>query len=348
MTFTPQKNTSKNTFLSSIIVLLFCFLLCSCSNNEANMILAKQAHNDTISQIDSTINQEVLYIPDTNHIPKNKYGNMIRYGKDLFYQTAYLIGPEGVVGKYAGNKMTCNSCHIDGGTKPFAYSLIKSHARYPQYRAREGKVLSMAERVNNCLNRPLNGKSLPLDSKEMMGFLSYIQWIGSKAPEKVLGDKALPIKIIDRAANPENGRTLYNIHCKRCHQEDGSGKLDSSNISFIYPPLWGNHSYQPGSSMHRVIMQAKWIKANMPQDLAKWDKPILTDEEAFDIAAYVNDDKIHPRPNPPTFDYPNKEEKAIDYDKGPYIDNFSEMEHKFGPFQPIIDDWKSKGMNPKY
>jgi thiosulfate dehydrogenase len=100
--------------------------------------------------------------------------------------------------------------------------------------------------------------------------------------------------------------------------------------------------------MHRIIKQAQWLKANMPYDLAKYDKPVLTDAEALDIAAYVNDDDLHHRPGPKTFDYPHPEEKAIDYGKGPFMDTFSEAEHKFGPYEPIISFWKNKGLKPTY
>ena len=97
--------------------------------------------------------------------------------------TAYYIGPDGVKGKYLGNKMNCTNCHQDAGTKPFSFNLMASHEHYPQYRAREGKVLTLAERVNNCVMRPHNGKPLPLDGEEMVAFLSYFKWINSFVPK---------------------------------------------------------------------------------------------------------------------------------------------------------------------
>jgi thiosulfate dehydrogenase len=100
--------------------------------------------------------------------------------------------------------------------------------------------------------------------------------------------------------------------------------------------------------MHRVIKQAQWLKANMPYDKATWDKPFLSDAEAMDIAAFVNDDSRHARPDVKNFDYPHKEEKAIDYDKGPFADTFSTAQHKYGPYPPVIGYWKSKGWTPAY
>lgn len=291
-----------------------------------------------------------VVIPDTTLIPNNPYGEMVKYGRALMLNTAYYIGPDGINGHYLGNKMNCTNCHQDAGTKPFSFNLIQSHDHYPQYRAREGKVLSLAERVNNCVTRPHNGKPIPLDSKEMIAFLSYLKWINEQTIDtsKFLGAKNLTVEFPNRAANPEKGEVLYNKHCNRCHGANGEGKWNAGKTTYTYPPLWGASGYQPGSSMHRIIKQAQWLKANMPYDLAKWNKPILTDEEALDIAAFVNDDRIHSRPSPKNLDYPHPNEKAIDYGHGPFADNFSEEQHKFGPYKPIIDDWKNKGLKPTY
>jgi len=291
-----------------------------------------------------------IIVIDTTKIPNNKFGEAVKYGRELLLNTAYYIGPNGISGKYLGNQMNCTNCHQDAGTKPFSFNLISSHGNYPQYRAREGKVLTLAERVNNCVMRPHNGKPLPLDSKEMISILSYLKFINESAPKnnQFIGEKGIEIQFISRAANSQKGSVLYSQQCLRCHGANGEGLMRFDNVTYQYPPLWGSNSYQPGSSMHRIIKQAQWLKANMPNDKATWDKPFLTDEEALDIAAFVNDDRIHNRPSPKTLDYPNKEEKAIDYAIEPFIDTFSATQHKFGPYKPIITFWESKGLKPIY
>jgi thiosulfate dehydrogenase len=88
---------------------------------------------------------------------------------------------------------------------------------------------------------------------------------------------------------------------------------------------------------------AAFIKANMPDKKASWRKPFLTDEQAIDVAAFINDERIHPRPakkNPNEPDYPELSSKPIDYGKGPYRDSFSEMQHKYGPFKPMVQYYK--------
>ncbi|NML38794.1 c-type cytochrome [Chitinophaga sp. G-6-1-13] len=293
---------------------------------------------------------EVAVVIDTALMPAGQFGEAVRYGRELMINTARYIGPEGTAGKFLGNRMNCTNCHQDAGTKPFSFSLIASHDHYPQYRAREGKVLTLAERINNCVTRPHNGRPLPLDSKEMVAFLSYLKWINSFAPKDKTfkGEKNRPVSFPDVAADPGRGALLFRENCARCHGADGEGQWRADKSTYVYPPLWGSQSYQPGSSMHRVIKQAEWLKNNMPFDKTGEGKPFLSDKDALDIAAFVNDDNIHKRPDPKTFDYPHPAEKAIDYDHKPFADTFSVAQHKYGPYQPIIDYWKTKGMRPVY
>ena len=90
--------------------------------------------------------------------------------------------------------------------------------------------------------------------------------------------------------------------------------------------------------MFRLSRFAGYIKANMPQG-ATYLKPQLTDEEAWDIAAYVNS---RPRPTKDlSKDWPKMEEKIFDHPFGPYADKFSEDQHKFGPFKPIVSAQKN-------
>ncbi len=285
---------------------------------------------------------------DTNEIPQGKFGEYVRYGRSLLLKTAILIGPEGTQGRYLGNKMNCANCHQEAGTKPYSFNLMAAHSNYPQYRAREGKVLSLADRINNCITRPHNGTPLPLDSKEMIAILSYLRWINTYYEKNELaGIKNLTIEFPPIAADPGRGKTLYISHCAQCHAANGEGIFTADKSEYLYPPLWGEKSYQSGSSMFRIIKQAQWLKANMPFGKATWDKPFLSDQEALDIAAYINAE-FHVRPNPLNFDYTNIDEKPIDHAMGPFRDTFSSQQHKYGPYGPIIEYWKKKGWEPTY
>ena len=179
----------------------------------------------------------------------------------------------------------------------------------------------------------------------MIAIISYIKWVGQNVPvdTHVKGDKPIEMTFLNRPANPINGEKVYDRDCKICHGKNGEGKMYENNSTYQYPPLWGSKSYQSGSSLHRVVKLAGFIYANMPYGIASYTKPKLTNEEAFDVAAFINDDVIHTRPvSNAIVSYPNYKNKPIDYGKGPYIDDFSEAQHKYGPYQPIIDFRKSK------
>ncbi len=287
--------------------------------------------------------------PDTITIPHDQFGDMIRYGRDLILYTAKYLGPDGTVGHYLGNKMNCTNCHLDAGTRPYGFNFFSSHARYPQYRGRENKVLTLAQRVNNCIERPHNGKPIPLDGKEMVAMVSYIKWLGTNVPvgQHANGDESMELAYPARAADTVEGAKIYAAQCSVCHGKEGEGKWAPDQTTYLFPPLWGPFSYQDGSSPSRVLKLARFIKANMPDKKATWRQPALTDGQCIDVAAYINNGKIHPRPQKKDKtipDYPLATTKAIDYDKGPYPDTFSAAQHKYGPYQPIIDYHKAHNL----
>jgi len=82
------------------------------------------------------------------------------------------------------------------------------------------------------------------------------------------------------------------------------------------------------------------VKENMPFGASLHEHELLTDEDAWDVAAFVN---TKPRPVKRfKEDWPNISLKPIDHPFGPYADNFSEKQHKFGPFGPIQQAKKKK------
>jgi thiosulfate dehydrogenase len=66
-----------------------------------------------------------------------------------------------------------------------------------------------------------------------------------------------------------------------------------------------------------------------------YDKPVLSVEEAWDVAAYVNS---QPRPAKGGLDrdYPDRKRKPVDAPFPPFLDSFPLEQHRFGPFQPIL------------
>ena len=84
----------KNNLLILLLITLIFFG--SCEQNYNNKI-ANCNQNKTVSkQSNDTIEIE-WQGPDTNLIPNNEFGEAVRYGKKLILNTAYYIGPQGVV-----------------------------------------------------------------------------------------------------------------------------------------------------------------------------------------------------------------------------------------------------------
>jgi len=61
---------------------------------------------------------------------------------------------------------------------------------------------------------------------------------------------------------------------------------------------------------------------------------VLTDEDAYDVAAYIISQKRPEKANLDQ-DYPIRLQKPIDTPYGPYVDGFSPEQHRYGPFGPI-------------
>jgi thiosulfate dehydrogenase len=278
--------------------------------------------------------------PDTASISTDSAGNVVRYGLELVANTSFYLGPKGSVAQIT-NGMNCQNCHLDAGTRLWGNNYSAVFSTYPKFRDRSGTIEDIFKRINDCVERSLNGHPLDGNSRELRAIAAYITWLGKEVPRKIKPNGA-GIRDLDlpgRAANPESGREVFMQKCQRCHGADGQGKLKDDGLSYTYPPLWGKNSYNQGAGLYRISRFAGFVRDNMPFD-APYNSAPLTDEEAWDVAAFVNS---QPRPAMDVSkDYPNKASKPFDYPFAPYADNFTEYQHKYGPFQPIRDSRKSK------
>ncbi len=288
-----------------------------------------------VAEEKNTPEPNLWHAPDFASIPKDKEGELIQYGRELISRTAVYLGPKGSVLQIS-NGMNCQNCHLDAGTKPFGNNYGSVSSSYPKFRARSGAMESIEKRVNDCLERSLNGKPLDSLSKEMRAIVAYMHWLGKDVPKgaKVTGSGFIQVEWLDRPADPKRGRKLYLQHCNICHGRNGEGqKLSVDSPGYIYPPLWGDNSFNTAAGLFRISNFARYIFANMPNG-ATFQDPVLTQEQAWDIAAYV---ESMPRPHKKfEGDWPRLDTKPVDYPFGPYNDSFSEQQHKFGPFKEIL------------
>lgn len=271
--------------------------------------------------------------PAESEIPSGREGEAIRYGRELIANTAIYLGPKGAVAPLT-NGMNCQNCHTYAGTQAFGNPFSAVASTYPRYRDRSGRVESVEFRINDCLQRSLNGKPIDSLSREMQAMVAYIKWVGSDVPKgirpKGAGAESLPL--LDRPSDAEKGRKVFALHCQRCHGTNGEGVFSPDSSAYVYPPLWGEHSYNTGAGIYRLGFLAGFIKANMPYGTI-YKEPALSNEQAWDVAAFI---ASQPRPVK-TFssDWKDITKKPVDYPFGPYSDSFSEQQHKFGPFGPI-------------
>lgn len=264
---------------------------------------------------------------------------LIRYGRELIINTAHYIGPKGTVMQNT-NALNCQNCHLDAGTKPWGNNYGAVWSTYPKFRARSGGIETVVKRVNDCVERSLNGTALDSTGREMRAIVAYMEWLGTgiARDKKPKGSGIVELAFLDRAADPKRGAQVFEAKCASCHGKDGQGLLKADGRTHMYPPLWGDGSYNQGAGLFRLSRFAGYVKANMPQG-ATWENPQLTDEEAWDVAAYVNS---QPRPGKDlSADWPDISKKPVDHPFGPYADKFPEQQHKYGPFGPIAAHYKS-------
>lgn len=279
-------------------------------------------------------------------LPTGDEGAQIKYGYLVINKTSEYIGPlandENM--RFAGNNLSCNNCHLNGGRKIGSGSFVGVYNRFPQFRGRENKIGTLEERINGCMERSMSGRKMPEDSEEMQAIIAYMKWLSEDIPpdleKKFKG--YLPIKIPEFKADTIIGKKLYEEQCMVCHQKDGTGqRIPGKTFSgYIYPPVGGRDSYNDGAGMNRVLTAAQFIKWNMPFG-ATHDNPILSDEQAYHIAAYINTFS-RPRKANRQQDFPDKTKKPVSTPYGPWTDDFSAEQHKFGPFPPIIDYYKKE------
>ena len=340
----------------SLVILSLFFVFCGliyisthfASTSAAPQNLTASTSTFTISNVGNNLSalpeKTAAWIaPGDSSLPDGEAGASIRYGRDIISNTARYFGPKGKIARIS-NGMNCQNCHLNAGTKQLANNYSVFSANYPKKGARSGKIDQITDRISDCFQRSLNGTMPEKSSKEVKAMVAYFKWIGQGVPkgEKVPGTATEKLPYLDRPADPAKGLLVYRKHCQSCHGSDGAGQKAEDQLTYTYPPLWGKNSYNDGAGMYRLSNFAGFVKNNMPYGIDH-NSPVLKDDEAWDVAAYVNS---QPRPHrAQQKDYPDLSKKPIDAPYGPYQDHFSEIQHKYGPYMPIVEFAKRRGAN---
>ncbi len=236
-------------------------------------------------------------IPSDTLIAREPNADEINHGKRLLNETRRLLP------QYTGANMNCNSCHVQQGKKPLGAPYINTVNSFPQFSARADRVVTLEDRINGCFMRSMNGKPLDKTSSEMKAIIAYMKWLAQAVPHgaRVQIENAWPIdtKLV---GDPARGKNLYAAQCASCHGLNGEGRKDRAG-NIVFPPLWGDESFNIGAGLARTYKAAAFIRNNMPMGVnthGGWGEGnVLSDQDAVDVAEYFTH---MPRP-----DFPGKE-----------------------------------------
>ncbi|PAF45849.1 c-type cytochrome [Helicobacter sp. 11S02629-2] len=323
------------------LVLTFSILACSGAYAlTPSVVKEKQATGINLPaaewKVPDAINKDDGSI-DASKLPKSPYTEAVILGSKIMNETHNFIGPDAKdkSKRFAGNHLSCSSCHALGGTVAGQSGFVGILGRFPAWQARSDKVTTLEDRINGCMVRSMNGKMVPVDSKEMKAMMAYMHFLSQGIPvgAKVKGQGLPKIGNLDRAADPKKGKIVYDNSCSACHGINGEGIKNVASAKgdyYTFPPLWGKDSYNTGAGMYRLKKCAAYVKANMPQGNAT-----LTLEESYDVCAFIN---TQPRP---IFahrekDFPDLRVKPLDMDVGSYDDKFDVKQHRFGPYDEMV------------
>ncbi len=162
-------------------------------------------------------------------------------------------------------------------------SWIGTYARYPQYRARNGRVDVLEDRINDCFQRSMNGRRLDPASRPMRDIVAYMAFLSRGIPVGAAVEGSGLPKVETLTGDSIRGSRTFAARCIRCHGTSGEGTA-------VGPPLWGPRSYNIGAGMARVGAFAAFVRQLMPRDSAR----TLSTQDAYDVATFVNS---RPRPD---------------------------------------------------
>jgi len=276
-------------------------------NNNANPIAATEVKRMREALDPKTTDSSGFITPRLADILSAPNAGQVVRGMRLHLETNTLL-PQNV-----GNSLSCFSCHLNAGTVADGSPFVGVSAFFPSYAPRSGRVITLEERINGCFKRSMNGKPLPVDSADLKAMVAYFDWMKretrpeDKVPGRGVGKVDTNIK-----PNVENGKRIYAQQCAVCHGKNGEG-LKTADGREVYPPLWGDKSFNLGAGMARTYTAAAFVKRNMPigfHEKFPLGQGGLSDQDAVDVAQYFSH---QPRPDFPEkmSDWP-KDKKPVD------------------------------------
>ncbi len=198
-------------------------------------------------------------------------------------------------------KMNCTSCHLEGGTKEYAMHVGDGVVSYPGVYSSNNIVYTNRMRVARCYAHSINEILYGANSEYYKLITLYMAWVAEKSHipigaqrvsrgiQNVRGTAA-------RHSSNMAGQKAYINKCQRCHGQAGYGIDRYKNTPDFYPPpINGSEAFIHAATLANPSRFASFILNNMPQG-ATHDFPLITEQEALDIAEFIS---VQTRPSAP-------------------------------------------------
>jgi thiosulfate dehydrogenase len=230
---------------------LAAFILLGCI---ASTVFGTQAVRTAAKQNQNTAqtSEKTWKDPDPATIPQGPLGDSIRLGLNVFRDTPRYAS------EYVDDQMSCSDCHLRNGVAAYSSPLVGVPGLFPMYNERAGRVITFADRIQECFTRSENGRPFPYRSRELIALIAYTQWLSQRWPAGQSFPTRGLVKLPALHGDPVNGAKIYAIQCAVCHQTNGAG------IALNFPPLWGSKSFNDGAGMSHVAKMAAFVQYNMP------------------------------------------------------------------------------------
>jgi thiosulfate dehydrogenase len=96
---------------------------------------------------------------------------------------------------FGGNGMTCDGCHLNGGVgsgktakRQTIPSLTNAATIYPRFEVRKNKVITLEEKIQNCVAGALQGKPPANGSEQMTDLVAYVTSLAQGKPVNLGGN----------------------------------------------------------------------------------------------------------------------------------------------------------------
>ena len=210
---------------------------------------------------------------DPKALPTDAVGDSIRLGHDI------IADPKKYLPKNVVSDMTCEACHLNGGTVKRGGSFVGTYGRFPQWNKRSGRVIALQDRLAECFLYSMNGTPPKYNSKEMIAMVAYIAYLSRNVPigAPQADDDKFIVPLPTASPDAARGAKLYATNCATCHGANGAG------ISGAIPPLWGKTSFNDGAGMAHIDRMTGFVRFNMP----KGNAGSLSLQDAYDISTWV-------------------------------------------------------------